>query len=94
MPISKNPASKRNYQKEDRYEDTPEQIKHREERNAARHSVEKASGKKLPPGVDVAHIKPLANKGTNSGSNTRVESIAKNRSWRKGQKGYSVPIDK
>jgi hypothetical protein len=43
---------------------------------------------------DVAHIKPLAGGGINSLGNSRVETVAKNRSWRKGQKGYHVPIDK
>jgi hypothetical protein len=85
---------KRDYQKEDRYEDTPVQVKHRTERNQARRAVEKASGKKLPSDRDVAHIKPLAGGGSNTSANTKVESVAKNRSWRAGQKGYKVPIDK
>jgi hypothetical protein len=88
---SKNPASKRDYQREDKYEDTPTQIKHREERNKARADIQKASGKKLSG--DVAHINPLARGGANTRSNERVESVAKNRSWRKGQKGYYVPKD-
>jgi hypothetical protein len=92
MPTSKNPPDKRNYKKEDRYEDSPAQIKHREERNLLRaHTAAKLGH---DPVGDVAHIKPLAGGGINSLGNSRVESIAKNRSWRKGQKGYHVPIDK
>jgi hypothetical protein len=92
MPTSKNPPDKRNYKKEDRYEDSPSQIKHREERNLLRaHTAAKLGH---DPVGDVAHIKPLAGGGINSLGNSRVESIAKNRSWRKGQKGYHVPIDK
>lgn len=91
MPTSSNPPQRRDYKKEARYEDTPAQVKHREERNQARHDAEKA-GKKTQ-GEDVAHIVALANRGSPADSNTRVESIAKNRSWRKGQKGYRVPKD-
>ena len=92
MSISKNPPQRRDYKKEDLYEDSPAQIKHREERNLLRaHTAAKLGHAPLG---DVAHIKPLAGGGINSLGNSRVESIAKNRSWRKGQKGYHVPIDK
>jgi hypothetical protein len=92
VSTSKNPPDKRNYKKEDRYEDSPAQIKHREERNLLRaHTAAKLGH---DPVGDVAHIKPLAGGGINSLGNSRVESISKNRSWRKGQKGYHVPIDK
>ena len=94
MPISKNPPSKRNYRHEyDAYQGKPEQIKHRAERNAAHRAFDKANGAK-PVSGDVAHIKALDSGGSNSRSNERVESVAKNRSWRKGQKGYRVPLDK
>jgi hypothetical protein len=91
---SKNPAFKRDYQREDKYEDTPIQIKHREERNKARADIAKTRGKAVSSNRDVAHIKPLAGGGSNTRANVRVESIAKNRSWRKGQHGYKVPVDK
>ena len=92
MPTSKNPPSKRDYKKEDRYENTPAQIKHREERNLLRAHMAKKLGH--APAGDVAHIKPLDGGGSNSLGNARVESVAKNRSWRGGQKKYHVPIDK
>lgn len=92
MPISKNPPDKRNYKKEDRYENTPEQIKHREERNLLRAHMTKKAGHALSG--DVAHITPLAGGGSNSLGNARVESVHKNRSWRAGQRKYNVPIDK
>ena len=92
---SKNPPEKRDYKHEySEYQGKPEQIKHREERNASRAAFVKASGKKLPNDRDVAHIKPLAGGGPNTRANERVETINKNRSWRKGQKGYHVPVDK
>ena len=91
MSTSKNPPQRRDYKKEDRYENTPEQVKHREERNLLRaHTAAKLGH---APAGDVAHIVPLAGGGINSLGNSRVESIAKNRSWRKGQKGYHVPKD-
>ena len=92
MSISKNPPSKRDYKKEEHYEDSPAQIKHREERNLLRAHMEKKLGHPLHG--DVAHINPLAGGGRNDLTNARVESIHKNRSWRAGRKGYSVPVDK
>ena len=98
MPInktpSKNPASKRDYRHEyDSYQGKPEQIKNRGERNKAHALLEKASGKNIPRSRDVAHITPLDGGGTNTRANERIETVAKNRSWRKGQKGYHVPKD-
>jgi hypothetical protein len=91
--VSKNPADKRNYRHEyDEYQGKPEQIKHRDERNAARAAAEKAAGGKKLSG-DVAHKVPLARGGRNTSANERVESVAKNRSWRRGQRGYHVPDD-
>lgn len=92
MSTSKNPPQNRDYKKEARYEDTPAQIKHREERNALRAQETRKVGHPLVG--DVAHIVPLAGGGKNSLTNARVESIHRNRSWRAGQKKYSVPIDK
>ena len=92
MPTSKNPASGRNYKKEAQFENTPERIKQREERNQARAEETKKLGR--APQGDVAHIKPLRGGGANTSRNEKVESAAKNRSWRKGQRGYHVPLDK
>jgi putative SOS response-associated peptidase YedK len=92
VSTNKNPPSRRDYKKEDRYEDSPAQIRHREERNLLRAHMEKKLGH--APAGDVAHIKPLDGGGSNSLTNARVESINKNRSWRAGQKKYHVPIDK
>jgi hypothetical protein len=89
--VSSNPPQRRDYKKEERYEDTPTQIKHREERNQLRTQETRKLGHN--PAGDVAHINPLAGGGKNSLTNARVESINKNRSWRKGQRGYKVPRD-
>lgn len=90
--VSKNPPEKRNYQHEYKtFQGKPEQIKHRAERNQARREETKLLGH--PPKGDVAHITPLDRGGTDSMSNLKVESAAKNRSWRAGRRGYSVPND-
>jgi hypothetical protein len=95
MPMvskSKNPPSKRDYKHEyAEYQGRPEQIKHRSERNEARRAETKKLGH--APQGDVAHITPLAGGGKNTLRNEKVESAAKNRSWRKGQRGYRVPTD-
>jgi hypothetical protein len=92
MSSSSNPPQRRDYKKATAYEDTPAQIQHREERNQLRAQETKKLGHS--PVGDVAHIKPLAGGGINSMGNSRVESVHKNRSWRKGQRGYTVPVDK
>ncbi len=92
MSTSKNPPQRRDYKKEDLYENTPEQVQHRMARNRLHAQMERKLGHNITG--DVAHIKPLDGGGTNSLGNSRVETVAKNRSWRKGQKGYHVPIDK
>ena len=74
------------------YQGRPEQIKHRAERNEARRAETKKLGH--APTGDVAHVQPLVRGGANTLKNEKVESAAKNRSWRAGQKGYKVPLDK
>lgn len=76
---------------EDRYEDKPEQVKHREERNRLRAEETKRLGHK--PTGDVAHIIPISSKRSDT-SNVRVETVRKNRGWRKGESGYKVPKEK
>jgi len=87
MASSKNPPEKRDYRHEyDSYHGKPEQIKKRAQRNAAHAAVEKASGKNISSDVD--HGRPIRKGGTNSPGNLQVTSVAKNRSWRAGKKGY------
>jgi hypothetical protein len=82
---------KRDYTKATKYEEKPAQVRHREERNKARALLAKTRGKTLSG--DVAHITSLGKGGSDAPSNLRVESVKKNRSWRKGQRGYNVPKD-
>ena len=88
--VSSNPPSKRDYKKEAQFENTPERIKQREERNQARAEETKKLGR--APQGDVTTLPPSG--GANTSRNEKVESAAKNRSWRKGQRGYHVPLDK
>ena len=70
------------------YQDTPENIKKREERNLARQHALKEGVAKKGDGTEVDHIKPLRKGGKNVKSNTRVIPAEVNRAWRKGKKGY------
>ncbi len=77
----------RNFRAEyDNYHSKPEQKKNRAQRNAARALVEKTVGD-LPSTQEVDHKRRIAKGGTNAKSNLAVVPRAKNRAWRKGQKG-------
>lgn len=72
----------RNYRKEyDNYQGTPEQIKRRAQRNAARAEMEKAGLVRKGDGKDVDHKRPIAKGGGNTKSNLRVQSQSANRSF-------------
>jgi len=77
---------------EEAYQERPDVVKRREARNLARAHETKRLGHN--PAGDVAHITPLSRRGKPEGSNIKIESVAKNRGWRKGRSGYSVPTDK
>ena len=62
------------------HQETPVEIKKREERNKARYQLEKAGKVHKGDGLDVDHTHPLAEGGTNSPSNWRVRSRHANRS--------------
>lgn len=82
----------RDYQREDKYEDKPSQVLHREERNRLRAQETKKLGHK--PAGDVAHRLPVGSKGSGNIGNVKVETVKRNRGWRKGESGYKVPVDK
>ena len=56
-------ATKRNYAKEEKYEDSPKQVKMREARNKARKEYEAKHGN-LPSTVDIDHKKALSKGGS------------------------------
>lgn len=84
MPYVNKP---RPYDKEyAQYQGTPEQKKNRAARNAARAKLEKAGKVHKGDGKDVAHVKALSKGGTNK-DGVRVESPAKNRSYKRNPDG-------
>ena len=87
MPYVNKP---RPYKKEyEQYQGTPEQIKKRAMRNAARAKLAKAGKVHKGDGKDVAHVKALDKGGTN-GNGVRVESKSANRSFRRDSTGNLV----
>lgn len=79
MPYVNKP---RPYKKEyEQYQGKPEQIKKRDERNAARAKLAKKGLVRKGDGKDVDHIKPLSKGGANKVSNLRAVSVHKNRSF-------------
>lgn len=89
--MPKSTAEKLAYQKKRNAE--PVQVKRREENNAARAKLMKEGRVKKGDGKDVAHKVALANGGGNAPGNLKAESVKKNRGWRRGEDGYSVPKD-
>lgn len=83
---SKNPAHKRDYKRERQYDGRPDVKEKRAARNRARRKAEKEGKVKKGDGKDVDHVTPL--RKNSKSTKTRVISASKNRSWRKGKKGY------
>ena len=76
----------RNYKREyEKYQGTPEQIKKRAMRNAARAKMMKAGKVKKGDGKDVAHVVALDKGGSNT-TGLRVESKSANRSFKRDSK--------
>lgn len=69
----------------------PAQKKLRAENNAARALLMREGRVEKGDGKDVAHITALSSGGTNTPGNLKVETVKKNRGWRKGTSGYKVP---
>ena len=84
MPY-KNPKDRKYTGAAAAYEATPEQIKHREMRNAARRKLMKAGKVKKGDGKDVAHIVAL-DKGGSNRQGVKVESASANRSFKRDAK--------
>jgi len=77
----------RNYRREyDQYQGTPEQIKKRAQRNAARALMVKAGKAKKGDGMDVDHAKPIDKGGTNAKSNLRMKTKTDNRNFPRDSK--------
>jgi|LakMenE01Jun11ns_1017448.scaffolds.fasta_scaffold9246633_1 hypothetical protein len=83
MPY-KNPED-RKYANAAKYQAQPEQVKNRVARNTARRAALKAGKVKKGDSKDVAHLKAF-DKGGSNGDGVRVESAAKNRSFKRDSK--------
>lgn len=65
------------------YNARPENVKKRDQRNAARRMLMKEGLVKKGDGKDVDHVNPVRNGGSNHRSNLRVVHQSKNRAWNK-----------
>jgi hypothetical protein len=79
----------RDYKKEAKYEDSPQQVKNRMERNRARAKLMREGKVRKGDGKDVAHVVALDKGGSNK-DGVRVESKSANRSFKRGSKGNLV----
>jgi hypothetical protein len=79
----------RKYGQAAQYEDTPEQVKNRMERNKARYKLLKEGKVKKGDGKDVAHVK-AADKGGTIKDGLKVQSKSSNRSFKRDSKGNLV----
>jgi len=80
-----NMATKRNYKQAAQYEDTPEQVKHREERNKIRRKLLKEGKVHKGDGKDVAHKKAM-DKGGSIKDGYSIQSASENRSFKRDSK--------
>jgi hypothetical protein len=83
MPY-KNPED-RKYANAAKYQAQPEQVKNRVARNAARRKMVREGKVKKGDSKDVAHVKAF-DKGGSNGDGVRIESAAKNRSFKRDSK--------
>jgi inorganic pyrophosphatase len=79
----------RKYEQATKYQDTPEQVKNRMERNKARYKLLKEGKVKKGDGKDVAHVK-AADKGGTIKDGVKVQSKSSNRSFKRDSKGNLV----
>lgn len=85
MPSSKNYV--RDYKQENTYKSKPDQIHKRVLRNKARALLIKQGKVHKGDGMEVDHIKPLSQGGSNNASNLRVISAHRNDSYPRTAKG-------
>jgi len=84
MPSSKN--YKRDYVQE-RKTEKPDRKTFRNLRNKAHRAFEQALGREVSSGMDVDHIQPLSQGGSNEASNLRIVPQGRNRSFPRTKKG-------
>lgn len=85
---NKDKASGRDYKREAAWEDSPKEVKDREQRNNARRKLAKAGKVSKGDNRDVDHIKGL--NGGNADSNLRVLSEHDNRAYKRTSKSKQI----
>lgn len=85
-------AKKLAYQKA--YNVRPDQKKVQVERRRAERAAVRDGSSPIGDGKDISHIVAADNGGRMTKGNVRLQDAKANRDWRKGQKGYKVPVDK
>ena len=89
MAYKNNATRRANDAKAIAYENTPEQVKNRMERNRARYKLLKEGKVSKGDGKDVAHVK-AADKGGSIKDGVKVQSKSANRSFKRDSKGNLV----
>lgn len=89
MAYKSNATRRANDAKAIAYENTPEQVKNRMERNRARYKLLKEGKVSKGDGKDVAHVK-AADKGGSIKDGVKVQSKSANRSFKRDSKGNLV----
>jgi len=89
MAYKNNATRRANDAKAIAYENTPEQVKNRMERNRARYKLLKEGKVSKGDGKDVAHVK-AADKGGTIKDGVKVQSKSANRSFKRDSKGNLV----
>ncbi len=74
-----------------RLEETPREIKKREERNKARYDLERAGVAHKGDHRDVDHRVPLTEGGSNAPSNWRMRSVHANRGYNRDAHNKPIP---
>ena len=82
-------AKPRDYKQAAKYEDSPQQVKNREARNAERRRLMKAGKVHKGDGKDVAH-RVAFDKGGSNKQGVTVQSASQNRSFKRDSKGNLV----
>lgn len=86
-------AAKPAYSKKDeRYQDSPKQVKIREARNRARAEMEREGKVHKGDGMDVDHIHPLSKGGSTLEKNLRVITEHQNRAFKRFHHAWAGPV--
>jgi hypothetical protein len=86
-------ATKAKLAYQEAYNKSPKEKAIQVDRRRAERAAVRNGTSPIGDGKDIAHKVAGINGGKLTKGNEKIESAKKNRSWRKGQKGYKVPVD-